>query len=343
MNEFPPVFVFGTGRCGSTMVSQMLNRHPDILSLSEFFSPLGLKAFAGKKVDGERMWRLFSEPGRPMSIVEREPFSELLYPFDDPFSRFSAATLPPVMAVALPHLTDHYEELYDEMGAFVCGQPRALPGDHYRNLFRWLGSRLEKKLWVERHGGSLLMASRLLRHFPEARVVHVFRDGRETALSMSRHPRFRVALALMRRARRWGVDLYGLLERLERRDRLSSALGTLQWFGSDMGRLLSDPATLPEAAELWSNLIETGHRAFGHFGSDWLLNLRFEDIQRHPAREARRLIRFIAPSLEDAAWVRSAARIPRRTESGFARLDADAQRAVTEACRPGLERLGYAT
>ena len=30
----PPVFVLSTGRCGSTMVSDILNRHPDVLSIS---------------------------------------------------------------------------------------------------------------------------------------------------------------------------------------------------------------------------------------------------------------------------------------------------------------------
>ena len=31
-----PTFVVGTGRCGSTMLSNMLREHPKVLSLSEF-------------------------------------------------------------------------------------------------------------------------------------------------------------------------------------------------------------------------------------------------------------------------------------------------------------------
>ena len=33
-----PTFVVGAGRCGPTMLSNMLREHPDILSLSEFLS-----------------------------------------------------------------------------------------------------------------------------------------------------------------------------------------------------------------------------------------------------------------------------------------------------------------
>ncbi len=343
MNDIPPVFIFSTGRCGSTMVSQMLKRHPDILSISEFFAALGQNAFAGKKVAGDSMWRLYSEPGKRMSIIARESFGELLYPFNDPDARFNAATLPPIMAASVPHFSDRYEELYDEIGRFVCVQPKAWPADHYRALFTWLGERFGKKLWVERHGGSLLMASRLLRHFPEARAVHMFRDGRETTLSMSGHPSYRIALALMRRARRWGVDLYRLMERIECNDRLTNMLAVLQWLRSDLDDLFSEPVALPEFAELWSRMIETGHRVFGHFPPDRLLNLRFEDIQENPEREARRLIRFISPRLESEAWIRDVVGLPRRTRSKFARLDSGAQHSITEACRPGLERLGYRT
>ena len=341
MNEIAPVFVFSTGRCGSTVVSQMLNRHPDILSLSEFFSVLGLKAFPGRKVTGDWMWRLYSEPSARTAITAREYPGGLLYPFDDPAARFEIATLPPIMAVTLPHLTDRCEELYDEAENFVRAQPRALPGDHFRALFNWLCGRLGKKVWIERSGGSLFMASRLLRHFPEARIVHLFRDGRETTLSMSRHPPTRLGLAVMRRARRRGVDLYRLLERLERSDRLTYMLVAWSRQRSNVDTLLSEQITLSEVAGFWRNMIETGNRVFGHLGPDRLFNLRFEDLQHNAEREALRLVRFISPELENPTWLADVAGIPHRSPSKFACLDPAEQRAISEVCLPALERLGY--
>ena len=338
----PPVFVLSTGRCGSTMVSDILNRHPDVLSISEFFSFLGLGIFARRRTTGAWMWRLYSQPGYRMGIIARgESFSELLYPIDDPQARFTRFNLPPIMAVMLPHLTDRYEALFDELEPVVRGQPKQPPADHYRYLFGWLGARFGRKVWVERGGGTLLLASRLLRHFPEARVVHVYRDGRETALSMSRHPPFRSMLAMARKYRPWGIDLERTLSRLEHHDGITARLAQLAQTFASLDRLPYDKLTLPDFAAFWSAMIESGHRVFGHFPSDRLLNVRFEDIQADPEGQIRRLVRFISPELEDDTWVHEVVAIPRPTPSKFAQLDADTQRAVTAACRPGLERLGY--
>ncbi len=93
-----PVLILSTGRCGSTMVSDMLNRHPGVLSLSEFFIPLGPEAFAWQQPDGARMWKTFSRqsPALHAMIKDGIVVSENLYPFDQPGARFRADTgLPP--------------------------------------------------------------------------------------------------------------------------------------------------------------------------------------------------------------------------------------------------------
>ncbi len=338
----PPVLILSTGRCGSTMVSEMLNRHPDVLSVSEFFSFLDLGIFASRRPTGDAIWRHYSETNFRMGVIARgESFSELLYPVDDPEARFSRSDLPPIMAVTLPHLTDRYEELFDELEPVVREQPRQPPADHWRHLFGWLGARFDTRVWVERGGGSLLVASRLLRHFPEARVIHVYRDGRETALSMSRHPPFRTMMAMARKYRSWGVDPVKALHRLERSDLLTYWADRAAQKFSNLDALPYDQVTLENHASFWDAMIQSGHRAFGDFPPERLLPVRFEEMQADPEGQVRRLIRFISPDLEQDEWVREAAAMPRPTPSKFARLDTETQQAITEACRPGLELLGY--
>lgn len=338
--SIPPVFVLSTGRCGSTMVSDVLNRHPCVLSLSEFFSAVGMGVFRRRRVTGNRMWELYTRQQTRTRLMLRGNYDELLYPVDDPNARFSRRDMPPIMGATLPHLTDQYEALFDELEPVVNGQPTQPPAVHFRRLFEWLCQRLKRKVWAERSGGSLVFAYRLLSQFPDARIIHVYRDGRETALSMSRHYVFRTFVAAVLAFRRVGIDVNRLMAGSHYWDRISPWLDLLTKF-SNPDRLPYDKLTLADFGEFWSAMIERGHRLFGHFPPDRLLNVRFEEVQVEPDAQIRRLIRFIDPSLEDEGWLREVARIPRPLPSRFDQLGADERAMLTEGCRPGLERLGY--
>ena len=68
---------------------------------------------------------------------------------------------------------------------------------HYRHAFDWLTAQLGRTAWVERSARSIEYAAELDTCFPEARSVHLHRDGRECALSMREYAGLRVAVALM--------------------------------------------------------------------------------------------------------------------------------------------------
>ena len=324
------------------MVSNILNRHPRILSLSEFISYVGIRSFSRRRPTGDWMWGRYSRQEYRTRLMLRGRYEELLYPLDDSNARYTQDDVPPILCATLPHLTERYEELFDELGPVVRQLPSQPPADHFRHLFAWLCERFGCCTWAERSGGSLLFASRLLREFPEARVVHVYRDGRETAMSMSRHYLFCLIAANMLAMQSYGFDAMKSLARGKYWEQLSFRLEPLLTrVLLDPKRLPYDKLTLPYFGTLWSAMIERGARMLARFPSESLLNLKFEDVQASPEAQIRRLIRFIDPALEDEAWLREAAAIPRPTPSKFARLEAVERDALTEACRPGLECLGY--
>src|SRR6516162_438273 len=82
-----PTFVVGTGRCGSTMLSNMLRKHPKVLSLSEFFSMVAAAsgkedAYSPGSMDGRRFWSIVAaiSPMPKFGFRHRIPMPEWLYP-----------------------------------------------------------------------------------------------------------------------------------------------------------------------------------------------------------------------------------------------------------------------
>ena len=331
-----PVLVLSTGRCGSTMVSEVLNTHPQVLSLSEFFISLGMKALIRKRLSGKALWGICRRHSPGLRAMLSGNRDRILYPFDTPRARYSARDIPSILCVVLPHLTPDYEALYDELEPVVRGRPKATLPDQYLFMFDWLCKRLGRRVWVERSGGSLLFGRRLMGLFPQARVVHIHRDGRDTALSMSKHPAFKAGPALMQRLQRMGVDPYG-----------GDPVPNLNPFTLfrfrfvNMQKMMRQGAALEAYGELWSRMILSSREYLSPLPPEQFLSLRYEDVLQHPREKLRELIAFIDPSLVDDAWLDAVAHIPRPNPSKFSLLDAAAQRRLTEVCAPGLEALGY--
>ena len=331
-----PVLVLSTGRCGSTMVSEVLNTHPDVLSLSEFFISLGMKALIRKRLDGKTLWKICRRHSPGLKSMLAGDRDRILYPFDTPQARYSPQDIPSILCMVLPHLTPHYESLYDELGPVVRGQPKATLPDQYLFLFKWLCERFERRVWVERSGGSLLFGRRLMGLFPEARVVHIHRDGRDTALSMSNHPAFKAGPGLMRKLQRMGLDPYG-------GDPIPNInpFTLLRFRFVNMQKMMRQGAVLEAYGDLWSRMILSSRAYLSSLPPDRFLSLRYEDVLRNPRGKLRELIAFIDPSMVNEDWLDAAARIPRPNPSRFSSLDAETQRRLTDACAPGLQALGY--
>ena len=191
-----PRFIVSTGRCGSTLLASLLGAHPSVLNISELFAALQPRAFPPCEISGADFWTLLSRPQPAWTIALQhgiEP-SEFAYRVDAG-ARFDRQTgVPPILAVCLPTLGADPDRLYREPREIVPTFRPAEIGTHYRTLFSWLATRLGKAAWVERSGGSLAYAGDIAARFKDGRFVHLYRNGCETALSMSEHTLFRMAI-----------------------------------------------------------------------------------------------------------------------------------------------------
>ncbi|WP_037824727.1 sulfotransferase [Streptomyces sp. NRRL B-1347] len=333
-------FVIGTGRSGSTALSRILNSHPAVLSLNEYLASVGGAAFPEGKVTGEEFWQALFRPAPHFErmILSGVPLPEFLYTRRP--GRYASETtgIPALSLMVLPHLTDDPDGLLDELGAAVTPWPERTAAEHHEALFDLLRARFGRTAVVERSGYSTGWAPMLRTAFPYARFVHMFRDGPDCALSMSRHTGYR-AIALLREIKeRTGVeDLADLTDAQVRAlpADLSPLLG--ERFAAALVRDRHIP--LRTFADLWSELVTEGTEFLDRLPIDQGTTLAYEDLLDAPRDELTRLAAFVGVD-PLPQWLDGACALLDHSRRGSARQLTDAELdELREACAPGTHVL----
>ncbi len=344
-----PTFVVGTGRCGSTMLSNMLRDHSKVLSLSELFSMITdggrtEEPFTQERMDGRRFWSILAAitPMPCFTLRHRIPFDEWLYPCDDSEARYSRETgVPAILLTALPHLSERPDELFDMLAREVATWPVTSISEHYRHLFRHLAGQYGKLIWVERSGASLASTEQLLATFPEARFIHIARDGRDAALSMQKHAAFVLGVGRLLLSQHLGVDPLVSPDR-SRLDEVPADLLPFLPENFSLDRLLGFPVSYELCGGFWHQQVSSGLAVLNTLPQDRLLTLRYEDFLVDPKHELDTLAAFLGDEFIDEDWSARCAATVRPPRSTWRDLPEDDARALTGACRPGFELLAAA-
>ncbi|MFF7649085.1 sulfotransferase family protein [Streptomyces sp. NPDC007983] len=321
----PLTFVVGTGRCGSTALSEVLRLHPHILSLSELMASLEPSALPEGALSGEEFWEILATPPAFANRLIREGFGLPEHTYPGSGGRFSAAGvgIPAVAMTTLPHLSDDPDALFDALRPVVCGRPRGPVGEHHRALFDALAERFGSRAVVERSGYSLRLVPRLREVFPEARFVHLYRDGADCALSMSRHPGFR-----MIQLTREGGDVPG---------ELAALMGDES---AEVKPLLTRPVPLAAFGRLWSDTVIEGLRYLDALPGGLVLPLSYEALLDAPDAELIRLAEHLGVEPLDG-WLAGARVLLDGGRRGSAeRLPAEELAALRESVAAGTRALG---
>ncbi|WP_235856050.1 sulfotransferase [Mesobaculum littorinae] len=312
-------------------MSEILKRHPAILSVSELFSTVGPHAFRPDRPSGAAFWRHLSRPSRALSRTGNPQVAprEFLYgrvpdPAHDPF------LCPPILAITLPHLFADPDAVFATLARDVPTWPRRSLAAQYLSLFDRLAADLGgRRVWVERSGGSLVASGTLLRMFPAARPVLLTRSGPDTALSMRDYPATRLAIWMWRRLAPLGIDLLSPRHHYGRGAiwPLIAAAGGV----AGLGPILSARPTLADCGAFWSELTRKG---LGPLAGHAPLILSYESLCRAPQDEIRRLGLYLADEAPEA-WVEACAALPQVRPTRLAALDPADRREVELACAPG--------
>jgi hypothetical protein len=335
-------FVVSTGRAGSTMLSRVLCEHPQVLSVSELFAALqGVlrrHPYPGGELSGADLWRILSTPDPIADALVRDGMRapEMIYPYGS--GRFSPATGVPVIChTTLPMLTGDPDALYDQLAAEIPGWPTRAAADQHLALLGHLAALLGRPVIVERSGGSLPLMPLLRREFPEARFIHIQRDGCDCALSMSRYPMFRLGVVTYWAA--LDAGLHPLASLAEIQAALPPAYRGLLSAPYDMTRLAEHEIPLTMFGEVWADIVCRGVPALTRLPEGSLLTLRYEDLLTEPGPELARLAGFLGVTAPPA-WLAAAREEIEPARAGkSAGLDGEALAALRAACEPGERAL----
>ena len=340
-SSYPPTFIVSTGRCGSTLASRVMRMHPEILSISEFFMSMATRSFTKKNLDGDALWRLLSIGHAGEKLVFRPDalVDEFLYPLG-PRSQFTLEDLPPLLYVVLPHLTHDHDAVYAELEPVIRARPHGPLADHFAFLFNWLRLRFNKKLWVERSGASLTFLPPLKDMYPDARYIHVYRDGRDVAMSMVNHSPTRLFAHAWKTARLLGINPL-------KRPFLIGETKVIPWFEWPAVKLLGlerkihEPLPPHVTGAFWSDMIRIGLDNLADIPPERQMAMRYEELVANPREELSRMINFMGPGLENDSWLDQASALPRHKTPAWSTLAADDLAALQDAVAPGMALLGY--
>ena len=333
------VFVVSAGRCGSTMLSNMLRLNPQILSLSEFFALLLPDPLPPGELDAAAYWRLLAEPRPFMTHVYRlgVRVPEFLY-VPGPGNRFTpAAGIPPILITALPHLSDDPEALYDELQEFVADLSPAEASVQHRRLFGWLCERRGARIWVERSSSSLLYMRQLADRFRDARFVHLYRDGRECAYSMSRNAGYRLASVAMMVQSRLGTSPYFAEDAAPQHVPPDLRPFMPETFDHDAFEGFDVPVA--ELGQLWSDMIMPALDVLASLPPERVLQLSYEDLAAEPRQALLRFARFVGLPRADPAWLDRAVSLVEPRPTRWPTLPEEQIDELTRVCGPAMRRL----
>lgn len=334
-------FVIGTGRSGSTALSRILNTHPDVLSLNEYMASVGDAAFPEGRISGAEFWEALFRPTPYFASMIRSGLlmPEFLYTRRPGRYTAQGAGIPALSLMVLPHLTDDPDGLLDEIRASVLDWPDRPAAEHHEALFGWLGAREGRTAVVERSGYSTGWAPGLRVAFPHAKFVHLFRDGPDCALSMSRHPGYRVITLMREIKERTGVENFGDLTDEHVRS-LPPGLAPLLDERFDPALVRDRVFPLRRFGALWSELVIQGAQFLDGLPAADRMALAYEDLLDSPREELTRLAAFVGvePSRQ---WLDGAcAQLdPSRRGSAGKQLTAAELDELTESCAPGVHAL----
>jgi hypothetical protein len=332
-----PRFIIGTGRCGSTILSKMLNVHPEVCVLSEFLVGLdAVRKFGERPVGGAELAEIcdcgLRSTGEFKKIVRHLKTPEIEFDLSAPPpgvapGNYRDGVYPELILLPLATLFEDPTVAFDELVAFAAAQPTRSLSAQLLALFEWTTNRAGKTNWIERSGGTLAQLPELIELFPNARFLHLHRNPYHVARSMKAHHHMRL----------FALQHYGLRTK-----------EGLSWDDLDETDLRDDGPMSPRLQALfdhdvpleiflrdWNEMVIRGFASVKRLDVEQYAEVSFEDLQADPRRVLRAIVDFFELPGGDA-WMDEAIGLLTPGKAGRATPSAEEAEQVRALCHPAL-------
>ncbi len=205
-----PIFIVASGRSGSTLIANILNRHKKICIISDLIEPVGDNRFFEKNINVERKY-YFNLIQRQTSLSRifywrKKETKELLYmPKND-------TDVSLLNCYALPFLFNNKVKKFYELSKkiFLKDKRKKRKSEHLKDYFNILKNLSKKKIYVERTGGALHHIEKILNFYPNSKIILNIRNPLETVISYRKHPFFRMYYLMLKKKRftKWNFNKF---------------------------------------------------------------------------------------------------------------------------------------
>ncbi|MDT5033698.1 MAG: hypothetical protein QOC94_3869 [Actinoplanes sp.] len=290
--------ILSNGRCGSTLLSDLIVEEPETCSVQEFFTSVAPWPRSHAVITGAEYWAMLASPKQELAVLFRlgVPPKEVRYRENGRWAD-DMASVPRVLAITLSKLSDDPDTLFDQLAERVPSFPRQHVALHHQAFMDLLATILGRKRWVERSGGSTQWTTSLLSDHANAKFVYLTRNWADTAKSMQRHSSFQLVQMRVETQARYGVDPFDLVPgepvpaAVEPFLPENLTVEALRERGADVKRYLSLCAFLSSKAE----------QALSDVPPRELLRMQYEDLLQDPVGQLTELGRFL-DFADPAGW-----------------------------------------
>lgn len=286
-------FTVGTGRSGTNFCHGMLNLHPDVKAVTEtHFLRTLVRKFGVSRIRFDQFFEIIDNHYTSDGAKKWIHFhlgNKNTTSFYEDFRSFCASLQDGTVR-------DFTEKFFD----YCYGQGNYLVGD--KTPLYGLEMKALLDLW------------------PQAKFIHVVRDGRFAAMSMQKHEGF---VRIINAGFPHKVTEYS--------------------YGAVQKDYSTQPVSLSQCIDFWQCILNLIREESTRIPSKAYLEVRYEDLVLHPVRELYKIARFLK-IFPNPFWFRRAIMRPQKTSlHGRNPLPLDQYNLLTQQVKPTLELYGYPT